>query len=855
MRIHDEQEADVNKERWKKISLILDEALSQPRETRDTYISNVCGNEHGLAEEVQQLLAALDDVRDDEELMDIHISGNNALIGSASNEETIPDIFQQGETIGRWKLKELLGRGGMGSVYRAERTDDSGIHQAGALKIIHKNLAIPSHIERFKIEQQILARLHHPTIAGFIDSGITADGIPYMVMEYVEGETVIEYCDRHRLTIDQRLDLFRNICRAVQYAHKQLVVHRDLKSDNILVTGHGHVKILDFGIAKLLEPDLFELSALVTQSGQRLLSLEYASPEQISGEPVTTACDQYSLGILLYKLLTGLHPFDAENLSFRQLEKMILDKDPPLPGQRLSDCNAEMLSVISQERNCNPVNLIKSLKGDLDAITGKALRKDPEERYASIDNLVLDLERHQKGLPVLAIPDNRVYRVRKFIYRNRGIVIAASIILLTLAGGVMATLWQARQATINAVQAGIQAQRAEEVTVFMTDLFEAGDPEVAQGSDITIADLLDRGMEKALNLDQDKILQLNVMSVLGRVFHNLGEYDKSIVLLEAALDITEQQEPYDALSAADLQARLGVNYRVMGDLAKSDSLHRLALVTREKLLGKNAPLTIRSLEDVAAIQGYLTRNLNATDSLFREVVTRHRAAPGEKEALAVALSNLGYIKILKAEYSEASDLYIESSEIFRNTRGEHHPDRLGAQSSLAYVYHKMGNYELAEQLRIESIEARTRVLGENHPQLGLSYHYLADLLHDTGRFEDALINSQKAVEIVQNAGGTHPAYPDLLALLAKLYHRTGNVFLAGETYHKASRVCIDTRGGKSPACSRLNFTAAEFFIEQQQYKTASEFLQLSYKELQKIYEPGHIQRIKLEEMLALISEK
>jgi eukaryotic-like serine/threonine-protein kinase len=845
----------VNRERWKKISLILDEALAHPRETRNTYIYNVCGNEHDLAKEVQQLLTAMEDNRDDDESMDILISGNNALIESGASEETEPDIFQQGETIGRWMLKELLGRGGMGSVYRAERTNDSGIHQAGALKIIHKNLVIPSHIERFKIEQQILARLHHPTIAGFIDSGITADGIPYMVMEYVEGDTVIEYCNRHRLSIDQRLDLFRNICRAVQYAHKQLVVHRDLKPDHILVTGDGHVKILDFGIAKLLEPDKFELSALVTQSGQRLLSLEYASPEQISGEPATTACDQYSLGILLYKLLTGFHPFDVENLSFRQLEKTILEKDPPLPGRRLSECNSEELSGISQQRNSNPVTLINRLKGDLDAITCKVLRKDPEDRYASVDNFVLDLERHKNGLPVSALPDSRAYRVRKFIYRNRGIVIAAAIILLTLVGGVMATLWQARQAHINAEQARIQAQRAEEVTGFMTDLFEAGDPAVAQGSDITIAEILNRGMEKALEPNQNEILQLDVISVLGRIFQNLGDYEKSVVLLKAALEITGQLEPYDALSAAEIQARLGVNYRLMGNLAKADSLNRKALETHEKLLGKYDPITIGSLEAVAAIHAYLTRNLTSADSLYREVVIRHRKVPGEKEALAVALSNLGYIKILKAEYTEALHLYIESSEIYRTTRGEHHPDLLRTQSSLAYVHHKLGNHELAEQLRIESIEARTRVLGENHPQLGLSYHYLADLLYDIGRFEEALINSRKAVEIIENAGATHPAYPDLLVLLAKLYHKTANLSLAGETYHKASNVCIEARGSQSPACSRLNFTAAEFFIEQLQYKTASEFLQPSYKELQKIYEPGHAQRIKLEEMLALISEK
>lgn len=837
----------MDKDRWKKISLILDEAFSQPRKTRYTYINNVCGNDPDLLKEVNQLLLTFEENRDDLESLDIHLSGNAALI-EAAMELTEPDFYQQGETIGRWKLKELLGRGGMGSVYKAERMDESGIYQVGALKILHNNLVISSHIERFRIEQQILAGLNHPSIAGFIDSGITAGGIPFMVMEFIEGEPVTGYCNRHRLTIDQRLELFNNICRAVQYAHKKLVVHRDLKPENILVTNDGLIKILDFGIAKLLDPDIYERSALVTQSGQRLLSLEYASPEQVSGEAVSTASDQYSLGILLYKLLTDHHPFDVDDLSFRELEKLILLNIPPLPSKRLAVCREEVMNGISENRNITPAILVKRLKGDLDAITSQVLRKNPEERYASIENFIQDLERHQNGLPVLALPDNRAYRARKFVYRNRGSVLVAATILMLLAGGVAATLWQAQQANLNAQQAVIQAQRAEQVTEFMTGLFESGDPEVAQGSDITITEILDRGVEQALEPNLDVMLQLNFLSVLGRVYRNLGNYNKSVELLERALDKTEQQEPYDELSAAELQARLGMNYRVLGNLVKADSLHRLALLSREKILGKNNPLTIQTLEDLAAIQAYLSRNSNAADSLFQEVVNRQRNVPGSNRDLAEALNNLGYIKILQGELTEALELYREASEIFRETSGEHHPDRLGTISSMAYVHHKLGNFELAEQMRTESIEARINVLGIDHPQVGMSYHYLADLLHDIGRFDEALAKSRKAVEIIQNAGATHPSYPDLLALLARLYHQTGNISLAAETFPQASKICIDVRGVQSPACSRLNFAAAEFFIEQQQYQTASEYLLPSYETLQKIYEPGHEQRVKLEKM-------
>ena len=846
----------MDKERWKKISLILDVALTHPEATRQTYINDVCGNDPDLLKEIHELLATLEDNKGDEDTFNRYLAGNEALLRDTIGSASEKDVYLQGETIGRWRLKHLLGRGGMGSVYKAERTDESGIHQVGALKILHKSLVITSHVERFKIEQQILAGLHHPAIAGFIDSGVTTGGIPYMVMEYVEGEHLITYCDRQRLTIHQRLELFRSICQAVQYAHKNLVVHRDLKPDNILVTEDGTIKILDFGIAKLLDPDLYELSVLITQSGQRLLSLECASPEQVSGGPVTTASDIYSLGMLLYNLLTGLHSFDLDEHTFREIENMILNINPPLPGHRFSACSDEALKLdIAAKRAIKPGELFKTLKGDLDAITTHALRKNPDERYTSVEIFANDLERYQNGLPIIARQDTMAYRCQKFMYRNRWTVLAAAIILMVLAGGVIATLWQARLANINAQQAVLQAERAEQVSDFLADLFETGDPEVAQGTDITISEILNRGVEQSLEPGLDSVLQLNLLSLLGRIFHNLGEYEKSTKILQIALAKTEGQENPDRLLAADLQARLGVNYRVLGNLPKADSLHRLALSSRERMLGKNDPLTIHSLEDLAAIQAYISRDSNTADSLFQEVVNRQRLVSAPKDAdLAEALNNLGYIKILKGDYQEALDLYREASEIFRLAYGEDHPYRLSTMSSMAYSLHKLEMYEMAEQMRIETIEARVKVLGADHPQVGISYHYLAELLYDIGRFDEALTNSLKAVEIIQNAGSAHPSYPDLLVLLAKLHHRSANLALAAKTYHKASVTCLEMRGTTSESCSRLNFSAGEYFIEQHQYSNASDYLLPSYESLQQLYEPGHVQRTKLEEMMRLIAE-
>lgn len=846
----------MNRDRWKKISQILDVALSYPGEKRTTYIQDVCGSDPDLLKEVNDLLQSLNEPGDD--LLENHLENNVALMQSVLNENSgeETDIYQKGKTIGRWTLFELIGRGGMGSVYRVERIGEGGIHQTGALKIIHKSLVTSSHIERFRLEQQILSRLEHPEIARFIDSGITPEGVPYMVMEYVEGTPILDYCDSHYLSIKQRLELFKTVCRTVQYAHKSLVVHRDLKSENILVTPEGQVKILDFGIAKLLDPDLYEFSRIETLPGIRLLSLEYASPEQIRGEPVTTSSDLYSLGILLYKLLTGLHPFDVDDHSYREVEKFVLEKDPPLPSNRfINYTDGGMKVSIARMRKEEPKGLIKKTRGDLDAIVSQNLRKDPERRYISVEALIADIDRHQKTRPISARPDAFGYRLRKFVYRHRWMVSAVLVVLLVITAGIIATLWQANQARKYAVQAELQAQRAEQVTDFMVDLFEAGDPDVAQGADISFSEILNRGVEQAMVPGQDVMLQLPLLSALSRVYQNLGEYEKSSDLLNVALHLTGDQEPSDLLLIAELQNQQGINQRLLGNLVLADSLHRLTLHTRRSILGENDPSTVRSLLALAGIQAYISRNSNAADSMYQDVIDRRRSLNDPKdEILAEALSNLGYIKIRKGDYSEALNLYLEASEIMRLAFGEYHPDRLAALSSVAYVHHKLGNYDLAEQLRLEAIEIRIKVLGEDHPQVGLSYFYLSSLLYDTGRFEEALINSLKAVEIIQNAGATHPAYPDLMALQARLYHKTENVFMAADGYRKASEICIDNRGIDSPACSRLNFSAAEFFIEQQQYEAAAEFLLPSYAVLQKLYERGDHQRDRLEEMFALVSD-
>lgn len=843
----------MDKNKWKKISRILDHAITYPEDKRTTYIQNACGDDPDLLKEVEQLLASMAQFDENQNSLEDHLQQNGALISEVMGKgaETEEDLLK-GKIIGRWVLNELIGRGGMGSVYKAQRTDESGIRQVGALKIIHNSLITPIHIERFKLEQQILSGLQHPNISVFIDSGITDDGIPYMVMEYVEGEPILDYCNNHNLSVERRLEIFKIICRTIQYAHKSLVVHRDLKPENILVTKDGHVKILDFGIAKLLDPNLYEGSAIETQPGMRLLSLEYASPEQISGQPVKTTTDLYSLGVLLYKLLTDLHPFNSDEFTYHEVEKMVLGQNPPSPSHRLASFpDAEKRDKIARERETESSELIKKLKGDLDAIIDKALRKDPERRFDSVESLLNDLERHQKGIPILARPDTTGYRARKFIYRHRWGVSAVALVILTLMMGLVTTLWQARQAQQNAQQAELQAQRAGEVTDFLVELFDAGDPGVAQGTEISISELLERGVEKALEPGQDAQLQMNMLAALGRVYLSLGKYDKSVELLEQALEMAGKEQTDDhLLLTADIQTRLGLNFRFMGNLAMADSLHRMALENRKNVLGEGHPLTISSMDYWAGIQVYRSHDVELADSLFQDVLTRRRSVlDSYDEDLAESLNNLGYIKTRKGEFEEALKLYEEASEIYRVVLGEHHPTRIHVMSSIAYLYHKLGDLENSEKMRRETIEIRRRVLGEEHPHLALSYHYLAELLLDAGRPEEALENSRKAVEIIQNSVTSQPSYPDMLILLARIYHILDDVTSAAETYRLASERCTELRGVTSPSCFRLNRSIGEFFIEQQQLAEATAYIQKSYDAMLQTYEPGHSELLGIEELM------
>ncbi|HEV2843761.1 MAG TPA: serine/threonine-protein kinase, partial [Thermoanaerobaculia bacterium] len=422
-------------ERWRTVDRIFAQALELPPAERAVFLDAACAGDAGLRRDVERLLGA--DERNDTFM--------ERPAGELLGWRPLAGEDEEGGRLGPYRLLRRIGGGGMGTVYLARR-DDEQYQQEVAIKVLRAGLEATEAYHRFIAERQILARLQHPNIARLYDGGTTEDGRPFLVMELVDGLPVDQYCDQGQLNVDQRLGLFRRICSAVEHAHQNLLVHRDIKPGNILVTPDGEPKLLDFGIAKQLEPKVATDSGPLTRTGLRIMTPSYASPEQVKGEAVTTASDVYSLGVLLYELLTGRSPYPSAEVTY-EIERAICEQEPERPSVAVFRAGAVSPEEIASARKARPQALQRRLRGDLDNIVLMALRKEPGRRYGSVAKLSRDLERHQEDLPVAARADTLRYRARKFVVRNRaGVAAAVAVFLLVslLVVGFMARLIEQR---------------------------------------------------------------------------------------------------------------------------------------------------------------------------------------------------------------------------------------------------------------------------------------------------------------------------------------------------------------------------------------------------------------------------
>jgi serine/threonine-protein kinase len=714
--------SDHSRERFRQVDALFDAVLDQPTGEQDAFLVREAGDDTGLRTEVQQLLAAH---RASGDFLERAAQPDAAPVLRGAWDASPPAAPVH---VGPFRIVREIGRGGMGAVFLAER-DDAQFEQRVALKIVRGLGADELLVRRFRAERRILARLEHRHIARLLDGGVTEDGTPWFAMEFVEGERLDRWCDARALNVDARLALFEDACEAVQYAHRQLVVHRDLKPSNIMVTAGGELKLLDFGIAKLLGAD----DAEATQTGLAMTP-QYAAPEQVRGEPVSTATDVYALGVLLYELLTGTRPYDVSQRTPAEVERIVSQQEPPRPSTTLESADR---SERARARGSLPDRLQRRLRGDLDAIVMKALRKEPSRRYQSATELLDDLRREREGRPVLARPENAAYRLRRFAGRHRAAIAAATAFAALLVGGFL------RERSLRRV-AEAETRKSQAVQDYMVSVFDVLDPFAARptsGEEVTARALLERG---ATRVDQELADQPDVQSemrvALGRIYSNLGLFDRAEEQTRRALQQLRAQHGPSHPDVAQAMSQLGLALLRRGQFEEADSLLRQALSQQRRLLGNEASVTVLTLDYLATLEQERGR-LPQADTLFREVLSarRHLAKTEADSAdLAVALNNLGLLLSVRGLYEDAEPIDREALALSTRVRGASHPLTAQLTQNLAQVRQLRGDLDEAETLYRQALDAKRKALGDLHPSVTISMNNLGGfLIRERGKPEEA----------------------------------------------------------------------------------------------------------------------
>jgi serine/threonine-protein kinase len=746
-------------ERWQRIEQVLDAALTSDPSRWSSVLDESCSGDPALRAEVEALLAKLPQAAG-------FLSAPPGSIAAALIEETKQGDPSPlvGRRIGPYEIEREVGRGGMSRVFLARRADGE-FEQQVAIKLLRPGLDSDLDLERLRAERQILAKLNHPNIARLLDGGVTSEGQPYLVLEYVDGVPIDRYCNEKRLSIAHRLELFGTVADATQYAHRNLIVHRDLKPSNIFVTNDGTVKLLDFGLAKLLEQQDMLGGAPATRTGQRWMTPEYAAPEQVRGDSITTVTDVYQLGVVLYELLTGRLPFAARDRNIHELEEAVL-RTEPVPPSVTGDGN-------------------RALRGDLDAIVMKAIRKEPERRYASVAAMFEDIERHRAGRPVLARPDSVGYRFGKFVRRHRaGVTMGvAAVAILTTAG--------IRERTLRARAEG-EASRAKAVQDYLVSVFDVADPFAPPSlrtGDVTARTLLDRGVSR-----MDSVLaghaanQAELRQVFGRVYSNLGLYDQATAQLKQSLDQRRALYGSRHVAVAAAMDELAQTYVTRDMLDDAEPLLREAVAQQRALLGNSLELA-RSLDHLGLV--FRERNdFTGADSIHRESLAIKRAVLGSRHPeVAVSLNNLGLLLFWKGKNAEAEPLYREALSIQEETIGKEHPTTAQTVQNLAQSLHGQRKLDEAEVLFRRALAIKKKTLGD-HPSVTINLNNLASFLQrERGKLDEAEALVREALAADRRMfGENHANVAASLDNLATIMREKGDFDEAEALYEQALAV-------------------------------------------------------------------
>ena len=767
-------------DRWPEVDRLFAAALDRDPAARQAFLESETRGDRELVEAVQELLRA-----------EAASEGRLEAPGTTATRSALEDLAGRADgprAIGRYTVLEELGRGGMGTVYLAELEGD-GFRQHVAIKVLRRGLDTDDVMRRFLTERRILASLNHAHIARLVDGGAGSDGRPFLVMEYVQGEPITSYCDRERCGLRRRLELFLDVCDAVRAAHASLVVHRDLKPSNILVGSDGQVKLLDFGIAKLLDADE---GAEHTRMGVHVLTPEHASPEQLRGEPVTTATDVYQLGVLLFELLTGARPHRAGSRSLAALQERAARGDAPRPSTAVAA--DPDLAGIAEARATTPAQIRRSLRGELDTIVQKALQPEPHRRYGSAEQLARDVRRYLEGRTISARPETLAYRTRTFLRRHPWVAPVAAAGLATAALYVATLVRHGRQLEGERNEATLQAARAQEVQRFLVDLFKSADPyapaDPERGRQISVVEALDVGTERLRSsLEERPAVRASILAAIAEVYQNLGALDRARPLREEALGLEEtiygpasrevrdslghlatirgQQGEFDAASRlyerrlelaraapaapAELaNARMGLALHLIGNSRMAEAEPHLQAVIEaardHEIDVSDAAEAHRALSDVFRL---LDKPAEA-EAPARQALALKQQAFGDasvgaalaRVTLAQTLGGLGRIE-------EAAARFEEALPILERTVGPEHRLTLVSLNGLAVLRQLAGDLSGAEALHRRLVEAGRRVHGERHALVGDSLQNLATVVAQQGRLDEARALHEQAAAIYQ----------------------------------------------------------------------------------------------------------
>lgn len=815
--------------RWMRIRDLFEQAVDMPTERREAFIDQHCGDDEGLRDELKSLLAS-DVAHRDAQRSRGPLTGAIGAAVDATTKSRREELL--GSTIGPYRLTQILGHGGAGTVYLGERADRQYSAQV-AIKVV-EGAALNAEIgRRFKAERQILASLNHQNIARLIDAGETHAGYPYLVMEYVHGEPIDKYCDRKKLNVEQRIELILKVCGAIQYAHQNLIVHRDIKPGNILVLPDGTPKLLDFGIAKLLDTSDAAAAMALTRMNDRVLTPEYASPEQILGQTITTASDVYSLGMVLFELLTGLRPYKISTSSQLELERTICVVDPSRASTVVRQALTHVTSdpqpsrniyTIAESRQITPMRLRARLNGDLDAILARALRKEAIHRYNSVEQFADDLRRHLAREPVLARQGNWVYYTQRFARRHAlGVAAATGFVTLITAALIVVSIQSKRIAEERDI-ANREKQTSEAVASFMTNVFDAADPFTVQDREVTAKELLDAAAKKIReDLTQQQSVKARLLESIGRSYRRQGLAHQGIGLLEESLAIRESIVGANDPDLVNTLQELGKLKLDEGDIESSRTLLQKARAILESNSLAGTQIYAVILADLGRVEMNDGNTALAKRLLEQAIPQLRKTFSNQHVQVGVALGAYGRVLRWSSEFAEAEKAAREAISIYSANLPKLHPEVLFAKSVLGDALLSQGKISEAAPYLEETLADYRKIYGNSSSRISNALQLMIDLREAQGRLDEAADLAYEQLAVARRRYGDENYNTSYArTTLGRIQWKIGNLSSAELELRRALDVYKTTLSPSHPYITSAEYLLAEVLLAQRKHRVAAD---------------------------------